>query len=130
MQTPTASDSSSILPGTWSANLHSKSQNKALPPPFLDKPVSSSFYKEPFKGTLGQPSLPAIILSPIVEYKEAVDSSLAVRNTLTLGGSSWEGGPASPSSQMGLWQQDTAPHPHDTPESYLLLSASSLRLQG
>lgn len=114
-------------PGTWSANPHPKSQDKALPPPFLDKPVSSSFYKEPVIGVQGQPSLPGIILSPTVEYKEAVDSSLAVRNILTLGGNSWEGGPTSPSSWTGLWQQDTAPNPmtHPNHTCYLQPAPSS-----
>lgn len=53
---------------------------------------------------------PSLILSPTVEYKQAVDSSLAVRNLLTLGGGSWEGGPPLPPPRQPLAARH-APHP-------------------
>lgn len=103
---------SSTFLGIWSINLHPSSQNRAQPSLPLDKPLSSCFYKEPVTGIWGSHPPPGIILSPIVEYKEAVDSSLTVRSSLTLGAfCSWRAGLPLPSSQTGLWQQGTVPHP-------------------
>lgn len=98
----------STLPGIWSTNLHPNSQNKAGPL-FLDKPChlfpQGTYYRRPRRPSpQASSSLPLWNTKRLLTLPGSEEHSDLGRRLL----GEW---PTSPSSQMGPWQQDTAPHP-------------------